>query len=170
MVESMKELQIHLDAFEHYFVKKQTRMNVVTAVKSTASEFKVTTKTIYKWKRKFDWDGREALRAAEVNKKLQEKTNESLVSNKASYLSMIHNIFGKYIDDVEKGLREPLEIKSINDLARLVGSALFIQGEGEDTKPLKLVFEEEAKEIDDLFKIAERGNQQNSITKSKKSR
>ena len=116
------------------------------------------------------WDGREALRAAEVNKKLQEKTNESLVSNKASYLSMIHNIFGKYIDDVEKGLREPLEIKSINDLARLVGSALFIQGEGEDTKPLKLVFEEEAKEIDDLFKIAERGNQQNSITKSKKSR
>ena len=110
------------------------------------------------------------MRAAEVNKKLQEKTNESLVSNKASYLSMIHNIFGKYIDDVEKGLREPLEIKSINDLARLVGSALFIQGEGEDTKPLKLVFEEEAKEIDDLFKIAERGNQQNSITKSKKSR
>ena len=61
MVESMKELQIHLDAFEHYFVKKQTRMNVVTAVKSTASEFKVTTKTISSWYR-YHWAALSSLR------------------------------------------------------------------------------------------------------------
>jgi len=167
MVEIMKEQQVHLDAFEHYFIQKQNRKNVVTAVKSTASKFKVTTKSIYKWKRTFDWDGRESLRAAEVNKKLQEKTNESLVANKASYLSMIHNIFGKYIEDVERGVRQPLCIKNANDLVRLIGSALFIQGEGDGDKPIKLQFEEEAKELDNLFKIAEEGNEKSNTTKKK---
>ena len=66
----MKELQRHMDAFEIYF-KKNKRGNDSKGHHFSQSECALVT-SLYTWKKEFDWDGREAMRAAEINKKVEE--------------------------------------------------------------------------------------------------
>jgi transposase len=124
----MKEAQKHIDAFELYFKEKQNQRSVVEAIRLVCSNFKVSEKTAYKWKRVFDWDGREAIRSAEINKKVQEQTNTSIVDNKVRYLSLYH----KLLDDLEANFK--IKIEHTADLERVIKGALLLQDQPTEHK------------------------------------
>ena len=120
----MKELQKHLDAFERYFQYKQSGHGVEESIMLLKSDCKVTRKTLYDWKDKFDWDAKESIRSLEINKKLQQKTNNSIVKNKIQYLGIYNRLLKKL---EEQGY--PIEIKSIYDLNMVVKGSLLVQDE-----------------------------------------
>ena len=58
----MKERQKHRDAFDKYFKLHQEGETVEAIVLLLASDFNVTRKTVYTWKKELNWDDREAIR------------------------------------------------------------------------------------------------------------
>ena len=119
----MKELQKHIDAFELYFKSKQSGCGVVESIRLVKSKCKVSEKTLYQWKRIFDWDGREAIRSKEINKKVEQRTNNSIITNKARYLRIYH----KLLDDLERD--GEVKIKNANDLNIVIKGSLLVQDE-----------------------------------------
>ena len=120
----MKELQRHIDAFEIYFKKKQEGYETAKAITLASQECGFSETSLYTWKKEFDWDGREAIRAAEINKKIEEKTNSTIIENKTKYLSFYHKLLDKLVKD---GFN--IEIKSPRDLDLVIKGALLLQGE-----------------------------------------
>jgi hypothetical protein len=80
----MNEKQKHIDAFETYFQFKQQNMSKNKAFEKTCEQIKAGKSSIKTWAREFDWDGREALRAKEINKEVSEKTDQAIVNQKTS--------------------------------------------------------------------------------------
>ncbi len=134
----MEEKQVHKDAFERYFLLLHSGNNKSRAIEKLSKEIGVSTVTIYKWKKEFNWDTRELFRSKEVNKKVEERTNETVIDNKVGYLSLLHNVLNKYVTDVAEKKRPPLEINTINDAVRLIRTALEVQGETSEDKPLEV--------------------------------
>jgi len=120
----MKELQRHIDAFEIYFKKKQEGNDTAKAITLASQECNFSETSLYTWKKEFDWDGREAIRAAEINKKVEEKTDSTIIENKTKYLSFYHKLLDKLKKD---GFN--IDIKSPRDLDLVVKGALLLQGE-----------------------------------------
>jgi len=120
----MKELQRHIDAFEIYFKKKQEGNDTAKAITLASLECGFSETSLYTWKKEFDWDGREAIRAAEINKKVEEKTDSTIIENKTKYLSFYHKLLDKLKKD---GFN--IDIKSPRDLDLVVRGALLLQGE-----------------------------------------
>jgi len=120
----MKELQRHIDAFEIYFKNKQGGHDTAKAISLSSLECGFSETSLYTWKKEFDWDGREAIRAKEINKKVEEKTDSTIIKNKANYLSYYHNLLNKLM---EGGFG--IEIKSARDLDLVIKGALLLQGE-----------------------------------------
>ena len=119
----MKELQMHRDAFERYFILKQTGSNVVDAIATVALEYNRSESAVYVWKKQFDWDGREAIRTHDVQNKVAEKTNQALADNKAMYLRITHDAIRRA---EEQGV---VNIENVRDYDLLVKQALTIQGD-----------------------------------------
>ena len=135
----MKELQKHLDAFEYYFQCKQSGHNTTESIRLVKSKCNVSEKTLYHWKKEFDWDGREAIRSLEINNKIQEKTNNSIVDNKIQYLGIYHRLLKKLAD---KGYN--IDINNINDLNMVIKGALLIQDQPtENIKEQSIIFKRE---------------------------
>ena len=120
----MKELQRHIDAFEIYFKKKQEGNDTAKAITLASQECNFSETSLYTWKKEFDWDGREAIRAAEINKKVEEKTDSTIIENKTKYLSFYHKLLDKLKKD---GFN--IDIKSPRDLDLVIKGALLLQGE-----------------------------------------
>lgn len=137
----MEETQEHLDAFELYHTLIHSGNNKTQAVLEVCKQLNKSETAIWGWKRKLHWDEKEAIRSKEIQKEVEKQTDSTIIDNKVSYLSMIHDIFQKYIDDVEDEARKPLELNSTVDLVRLIYVALKIQGEDGDDKPIKVEVE-----------------------------
>lgn len=162
----MKESQKHLDAFELYFKFIQSNKTKSESIIGVSSEYNIATSTVWRWNKLFDWDGRTAIRSKEIQKQVEKRTNRTIVENKASYLSIIHNIFGKYTHDVKNNLREPLEITNMYELERGIKTALLLQEEPTEhfkeesniqhtTDPLTEIEEEIKKELNKRSKTKE---------------
>lgn len=119
----MKELQRHLDAFEIYFKHKQEGRNTKEAITLVSMELKFSETSLYKWKKEFDWDGREAIRSREIQRKIEEKTNNTIIENKIKYLSFYH----KLLDDLRRDWN--LKIDNVRDLEVVTKNALLLQDE-----------------------------------------
>ena len=119
----MKEQQKHRDAFEQYFILRQTGSAVVEAINEVADEFNCSVGAVYSWKKNFDWDGREAIRTHDVQTKIAEKTNAALADNKAWYLKIIHDAVRQA---EEHGV---VNIENARDYDMLVKLGLTIQGD-----------------------------------------
>jgi hypothetical protein len=130
----MKETQKHIDAFELYFTLKQNGADTNKAIMSVSKQINVSERTIFRWKNNFDWDGREAIRSNEINKKIEEKTNDTIVDMKVKYLKIIHGPLFKYLEDVESKKRDPLKIRSPRDLDILVKLGLLLQDQPTEHK------------------------------------
>jgi len=137
----MEETQEHLDAFEIYHTLIHSGNNKTQAIIEVAKQLDYSEGAIWGWKKKLHWDEKEAIRSKEIQKEVEKQTDGTIIDNKVSYLSMIHDIFQKYIDEVEDESREPLELNSTTDLVRLIYAALKIQGEDGDDEPIKVKVE-----------------------------
>ena len=136
----MKEQQKHRDAFEQYFILRQSGAGVVEAVEQVGAEFGASVSAVYNWKKQFDWDGREAIRVHDVQNKVIEKTNQALADNKTWYLRLIHDAIRKAEED---GV---IQIDNVRDYDLMLKQALTIQGDdsndrGETTELLRGLLE-----------------------------
>ena len=119
----MKEQQKHRDAFEEYFILRQTGSSVVEAIRAVSNKYNVSEGAIYTWKKNFDWDGRESIRTHDIQTKVTEKTNAALADNKTWYLRIIHDAIR---NAEENGV---VNIENIRDYDLMVKQALVIQGD-----------------------------------------
>ena len=149
----MEEKQIHLDAFEKYFIHKQAGINTTEAIEKVWLTGKVSKKTLWKWKREFDWDEKEAIRSLEITKKVSEKTNTTIVDNKVTYLGIIHKLLRKLQDGDYN-----IEIRNVSDVDKLIRTALLLQDEPTGIEKVKVetdikVIKEELEEYGDVFEL-----------------
>lgn len=129
----MDEEQKHLDAFELYFNEKQEGKNVNDAVLSVSSQFNVSERTILRWKKNFNWDDREAVRSAEINREVQKNNNSTIIDNKTKYLSYVHAALNKVIKQNPDGSVDiDLDVDKVRDMEILIKLGLLLQGEVTD--------------------------------------
>lgn len=122
----MKEQQRHKDAFEKYFLCKQNGKSVEEAIMILQRDCGATRATLYRWKKKFGWDDREAVRASGIQKEVVRKVDSCVVDNKVRYLNCYHRL----LDNLEGNFS--IRIENVNDLDKVVKGALLLQGESTD--------------------------------------
>ena len=88
----------------------------------------ISERTFWNWYKKFGWNERVHLRNIEINKEVVEKTNSTIVANKAKYLTYVHKLFDDWKKKVDSG-EIPVEIKSASDVDKIVKLALLLQDE-----------------------------------------
>jgi hypothetical protein len=128
----MVERRKHKEAFEHYYLKLNEGTTVSESVLSVANTFGVAKVTAWKWRKKFDWENKTAIRDINIQNSLEEKINTTIVDNKAKYLGIIHFSLNKYVEEVNNEIREPIPIKTSQDLVRLIRTSLLIQNQPTD--------------------------------------
>lgn len=142
----MDEEQYHINAFETYYILRQSGATKTDAVTGVSQEWSRSKSTIWEWKKEFNWDEKVAIRSAKINKNIQDKTDATIEENKVRYLGIVHSSINKYVRDVKKKVRDPLEINSTLDLYRLLKIALELQDEAVEDKTLKIEVDNKTKE------------------------
>jgi hypothetical protein len=99
----MKETLRHSEAFEYYYTLGQGR-----SLKSVASQFKVDERSVARWSRNFNWQGRIVLRDIEIAKKLQEGTDKNILNTKADYRKEIQ----ENLKIIRAGIQSALRIET----------------------------------------------------------
>lgn len=117
----MNETLRHTEAFEHYYSSGAKR-----SYDATATEFGVTKGTIYNWAKSFDWHNRIEQRDIENARRLEKKTNDTVVNTKAKYRKIIKALIGKAVSKINNGTLDP---DSIQDIERLMKIDLLLIGE-----------------------------------------
>lgn len=164
VVVHMEEEQKHIDAFELYFVKLHDGLTKTEAVTVVASEYSCSVSTVWTWKKDFNWDDKEAVRSQDINKEVEKKTNSTVIDNKSTYLSMIHNIFNNYVEGVKAGRRKSVDINNMNDLERGIKIALLLQGEStERTAQQEGSVHDRIKEYERRFRAARGDNSSDDL-------
>lgn len=80
----MVETKRHGDAFDYYYSLGAERTYL-----SVACQFDVSERTVIRWSKALNWKERIIQRDLEINKKVEEKTNNAIVNTKADYRAMI---------------------------------------------------------------------------------
>ena len=74
------ETKRHIEAFDEYYAMGKDRNLVAVARQCSAGE-----RTVARWSKDFNWQGRVAQRDLENGKKIMAKTDETVVNTKADY-------------------------------------------------------------------------------------
>lgn len=114
----MQEKQRHRDAYEHYFTLRQQGQTTTQAIVQVAREYNVSETTVWRWKKEFNWDEREAIRGAEIQRGLEEKLNEKIIDNKACYLAKLNKLI----------INANVSIKTVSELVSAIRMASELQG------------------------------------------
>lgn len=145
----MKETLQHKEAFEHYYSCGKDRSYM-----STASRFNVSKKTIERWAKAFNWQQRIEQRDMANAKKIEQKTDETIVNAKADYrkdikiqLSIFRVLLNQAVKKINAG--EFTEIESIGDVKEIVNCYeklikldLLLMGEPTEAQaPIKVIVE-----------------------------
>jgi hypothetical protein len=173
----MIETLTHKEAFEYYYLLGNKRNS-----SSVATQFKVSERSVAKWSINFNWQERIQQRDIEIGKKLSEKTDETIVDQKANFVAEIKiqiGILKAILNKVTKGIKDGTfdiaidntsELKDvINSYEKLCRLYLLVVGEAtekvdigldiEDYKMIKSMSEKEREEyITKLQKICGSGN------------
>lgn len=109
------------EAFEFYYSLGDSRN-----LEKVGEYVGKSTRTMYEWSRRFNWGDRVVQYDIEVNKKLQAKTINTVVDEKANYRKIIKLA----INDFVKNLRDGnLKVTSVSDLEKLMKLDLTLMGE-----------------------------------------
>lgn len=160
----MKEKQRHTDAFEIYFQKKQEGGTVPEAVNAVHLQLQFSERAIYNWKDEFNWDDREAIRNAEIQRNVEKKINKKAEDHRVRYLELINNAVGNYYNKVADGEREPIEIKNSADLTRLIRCGSEILGFTEDKQDINISIVQNKEEKLEKLREIEKDGQINPFT------
>lgn len=123
----MKETLRHKEAFEYYYGLGRER-----GLRKVAEQFHVSDRAVKDWSKAFNWQERVEQRDIENAKKIQQKTDETVINVKAGYRKIIKAAIGKLIvkDKDGKAILSPdFEVKSPHDLETLIKLDLLLMGE-----------------------------------------
>ena len=84
--------RLELDAFELFFQNKSKGLSNIDSISNTASKLGLDKSVVWKWYDTNDWEDKESIRSVEVQKLVEERTNNSIAENKQKYLSILHEI------------------------------------------------------------------------------
>ncbi len=128
----MKETLQHKNAFEYYYKKGDKR-----SYQDTAMKFNVSKSTIRNWGVAFDWQDRVQQRDIENAKRLEEKTDSSVVAEKAKLVSITKGVINKFVDNLKSG---KVTVDTVQDYERAAKMLLSLLGEetGEQKVSIKI--------------------------------
>jgi hypothetical protein len=119
----------HQEAFNYYVTLPKRSYRLV------AEKYSVSEVSVKKWAREFNWRERIEIRDAEVNKKMEEKVDDTLVKVKADYHKIIKALIGKAVEKIKAG---GLEAENVQDIERLIKTDLQLLGETLDGQPVNV--------------------------------
>lgn len=122
----MVETKRHGDAFDVYYTLGADR-----SYAEVGRKLGVSKTSIEKWGREFNWKERVILRDLEINKKVEDKTNDHIVNTKADYRAIIKDrleedialdgyavaLIGKAKKRIESG---DMKVETIKELVELM--------------------------------------------------
>lgn len=120
----MKETLKQKEAFELYYSLGDKR-----SLMSVACQCGVSERTVARWSKLFNWQERVEQRDIENARRLEEKTNETVVATKANYRKIIKAAIGRWVKRFQGG---EIDVESVWDLERLVKLDLLLMGEPTD--------------------------------------
>lgn len=134
----------HKEAFEYYYLCGNER-----GIRGVAQKYNVSSAAVAKWSKAFDWQERIKIRDIENAKKLEKKTDETIVAVKARYrqyvrdnLAIIRVLIG---DVVEKVKSKEINVKNLEELNMLLNTIekqikldMLLVGEATDKTELEM--------------------------------
>ena len=110
----MQETLKHKEAFEYYYCLGDSR-----GYREVTQKFNVTLTSIANWGKAFNWQERIIQRDIEVSKKLEKKTNTTVINEKANYRKIIKDSLANI----------KMKPESIRDMEILIKLDLLLMGE-----------------------------------------
>ncbi|MDP3013118.1 MAG: hypothetical protein Q8M92_02665 [Candidatus Subteraquimicrobiales bacterium] len=141
----MKENLTHHNAFDYYYSQGDA-LTVDEKITRVSSEFNRSKSTIYMWKKMFKWDEKKHYRDIQNARKLEERTDTTILEAKAKYLSIIQDTLTEYRRALRSG---GIRINSVQDLERLARLEISLR---EEEAP------EEDKEVNIIFKTIKKSH------------
>lgn len=123
---SMTETLRHMEAFEYYYA-----LGLDRSYAKVADQFSVTTQTVEKWGKAFQWRKRVITRDIEAGKKLRERNETTLLDEKESYRKIIKASLASYIEELKKG---NIKVTKVSDVINLIELDLKLMGVSESGK------------------------------------
>jgi len=161
MIETLR----HKEAFEYYYSLGDKRSCHKVGIK-----FAISRQSIEKWAKNFNWKERVGLRDIDNGKKLEAKTDKTIVNSKADYraeiktqLGILKAILNKVIQDFKKN--EILDVENVKDLEKVINSYeklckldLLMMGESTERGELKILNAKQ-KLMDKINNITSKGTE-----------
>lgn len=130
----MEETLRHREAFEFYYALGSNR-----SYPQVASQFTISLTSVKKWAKSFKWQDRVKERDIKNTRKLEEKTDETIIQAKSKYLAIIQNTLYKYEVALQSG---DIKINNVKDLATLANLEMSLREEEvpEEDKTINIIF------------------------------
>ena len=123
---AMTETLRHMEAFEYYYA-----LGLDRSYAKVADNFDVTTQTVEKWGKAFQWRKRVITRDLEAGKKLRERNETTLLDEKENYRKIIKASLASYIEELKKG---NIKVTKVGDVINLIELDLKLMGITESGK------------------------------------
>lgn len=117
----MNETLRHREAFDYYYGLGDKR-----SCEEVARKLSVSATSVFKWKKAHDWDSRVEQRDIENARRIEKKTDDTIVNTKARYRKIIKALIAKAVVKINKGDLDP---ETIQDVERLAKLDLLLMGE-----------------------------------------
>ncbi len=117
----MKETLKHQEAFNCYYSLGPKR-----GYTEVARNLAVSRTAVAEWGRAFAWQERVEQRDAENARRLEEKTNDSVVATKANYRKIVRAAIGRWVENYKA---KAVNLDTAADLERLIKLDLLLLGE-----------------------------------------
>lgn len=151
------------DAFEYYYECGDTR-----TLKEVADKFNKSEVTIKRWSSQLGWSGRITQRERQIAESAKIQIERSINENKGAYRSVTRVIFNRFVTKIQEAVAGntelPLEIKSLQDLERIIKMDVLMLSTAEDLSALgldetKVMKEARVKSIMVLSQLLYSGNE-----------
>lgn len=123
-------------AFDFYCQLILTDMSVDDSLTEIIKECGVSKRTVYRWKKDFNWDDRVLLKQKDIEDGVSVETRETLNDIKAKLIKIVKNPLLDVLTEIEKG-NKPVTVKTTGDIDRLVKLLLVIYGEANEISTTK---------------------------------
>lgn len=154
----LRETLKHREAFEYYYSLGEKRN-----LSLVAQEYGVNLRAVKKWSVAFNWQGRVEQRDIEIGRRLQEKTNDTIVVTKANYRKIIKAAIGRW---VQKFKIQQIDPDSVLDLERLVKLDLLLMGEATERSEYGTDIDWREKLLGELDRLAARRGEREANQRS----
>lgn len=116
-----------LRAFEQYYSLTKTGISPSVAVTTIANDLDVTTRTVYQWKKKGQWDKMATERSIKANQQLaediKEEADNAVKDQRRPYIKILNGLIGKCMRANE------IQINNVKDLIQVMQLSVQLQKE-----------------------------------------